>query len=241
MMLLRLNDAGVPAVRVPALNVTVRTLDIKVACATGLLEMPLKPETVMAVVDVNPVRVTTTLLKLATLVGVKVTVTAAGVVPATALANVTPKDLNDGVIASNVPDAVVSRTFSPAKVAAAIVVDAARGTLGLIMLLRANDAGVPAVRVPAVNVTVRTLDVNVACATGLFKMPLKSETAIVVVDVNPVRVTTTLLNEVMKVGVNVILCIPFDAVAAVCVRVTLILGLVGGAHVSSWVKDPVSV
>jgi len=125
MMLLRLNDAGVPAVRVPAVNVTVRTLDIKVACATGLLEMPLKPETVMAVVDVNPVRVTTTLLKLATLVGVKVTVTAAGVVPATALANVTPKESKLGVIATNVPDAVVSRTFSPAKVTAAIVVDAA--------------------------------------------------------------------------------------------------------------------
>jgi len=123
--LLRLNDAGVPAVRVPAVNVTVRTLDIKVACATGLLEMPLKPETVMAVVDLNPVRVTTTLLKLATLVGVKVTVTAAGVVPAIALANVTPKDLNDGVIASNDPDSVMSRTIPAAKVAAAIVVDAA--------------------------------------------------------------------------------------------------------------------
>jgi hypothetical protein len=54
--------------------------------------MAMKPETCIVAVDVNPVRVTTTLLKLATLVGMKVTVTNAGVVPATVVANVMPNE-----------------------------------------------------------------------------------------------------------------------------------------------------
>jgi len=126
MMFVRVNDACVPAASAPAVNVTVSTLDAKVAPAAGVPVMPVKPPTAIvagAAVDVNPVRVTTTLLKLATLVGVKVTVTAVGVVPATALANVTPKEPKLGVIATNVPIAVVSRTLLAAKVAAAIEFD----------------------------------------------------------------------------------------------------------------------
>jgi len=132
--------------------------------------------------DVNPVRVTTTLLKLATLVGVKVTVTAAGVVPATAVANVTPNESKLGVISASVPVAVVSSTVLPAKVAAAIVVDAACATEGRMMFVRVNDAAVPAVSVPAVNVTVNTLDVKVAVAAGVPAMPAKPATAIVAVE-----------------------------------------------------------
>ena len=144
--------------------------------------MPAKPATAMVAVDVNPVRVTTTLLKLATLVGVKVTVTAAGVVPATAVANVTPNEIKLGVTAASVPVAVVSSTVLPAKVAAAIVVDAACATEGRMMFVRVNDAAVPAVSVPAVNVTVNTLDVKVAVAAAVPAMPAKPATAMVAVE-----------------------------------------------------------
>ncbi len=95
MMFVRVNDAAVPALSVPEVNVTVNTSDVKVAVAAWVPPMPMKPATTIAAVDVNPVRVTTTLLKLATLVGMKVTVTAAGVVPATAVANVMPNECNE--------------------------------------------------------------------------------------------------------------------------------------------------
>jgi len=195
----RVNDASVPAVSPPAVNVTVRTLDIKVAPAAGVPVMPVKPETAIVVVDVNPVRVTTTLLKLATLLGVKDIV----MVEVACVIEFERVTITFRSIATNDPDAVVSRTLPPAKVAAAIVVDAARGTLGLIMFERVNDAACPTVRVPAVNVTVRTLDIKVAVAAGVPVMPVKPETAIVVVDVNPVRVTTTLLKFATLVGVKV--------------------------------------
>ena len=111
MMFVRVNNAAVPAVSAPAVNVTVNTLDVKVAVAAGVPVMPMKPATAIVAVEVNPVRVTTTLLKLATLVGVKVTVTAAGVVPATAVANVTPNESKLGVTAASVPVAVVPSTL----------------------------------------------------------------------------------------------------------------------------------
>ncbi len=62
MMFVRVNDAAVPAVSVPPVNVTVSTLEVKVAVAAGVPPMPVKPATTIACVDVNPVRVTTTLL-----------------------------------------------------------------------------------------------------------------------------------------------------------------------------------
>jgi len=66
-----------------------------------------------------------------------------------------------GVTAGRVPTAVVSKTVSAAIVAAAIVVEAACGLLGLMMLVHVKDACVPAVRVPADNVTVNTPFVRV--------------------------------------------------------------------------------
>ncbi len=73
----------------------------------------------------NPVSVTTTLLKLATLVGVNVMVTFPVFVAADAggaEAKVTPKDPKLGVIAGAVPEAVVSKTVPVAIVAAATFV-----------------------------------------------------------------------------------------------------------------------
>ncbi len=88
LMLVRVNIVAVPAFSVPEVNATVNTLDVKVAVAAGVPPMPMKAVTCIVAVDVNPMRVTTTWLKLATLVGIKVTITAAGVVPATAVENV---------------------------------------------------------------------------------------------------------------------------------------------------------
>ena len=44
MMFVRVNDAAVPAVSAPAVNVTVNTLDVKVAVAAGVPPMPMKPK-----------------------------------------------------------------------------------------------------------------------------------------------------------------------------------------------------
>jgi len=203
--LLRLNDAGVPAVRVPALNVTVRTLDVKVACATGLLKMPLKPETAIVAVDVNPVRVTTTLLKLATLVGVKVTVTAAGVVLANALANVTPKDLNDGVIAGTVASVDESSTVESAIVAIPVVVADAAGPL--IMLVNVTVTGVPAVNLAPKKLIWKTFGAQeraftVNASAPEFNTPVAVTTDCVLPKVVPDRVITTLLKDAVVTGEN---------------------------------------
>jgi len=165
MMLVHVNDAWVPAVRVPAEKVTVNTPPVRVGAAVAApLAMPVISPTTMAAVDVNPVSVTTTLLKLATVVGVNVMVTLPVFVAAdagAAPAKVTPKAPKLGVIATSVATAVVSRFTAPNIVAAAMVVDAACTALGLMMLVHENDAWVPAVRVPAEKVTVNTLFVRV--------------------------------------------------------------------------------
>jgi hypothetical protein len=143
MMFVRVNDAALPAVSVPAVNVTVNTLAVKVADATGVPPMPVKPATTIVAVDVNPVRVTRTMLKLATLVGVRVTVTVAGVVPATAVANVTPSDLSDVVIAGTVAEFDESRTVVSASVAIPVVVALESGPF--TKLVSCSCTGVPGV------------------------------------------------------------------------------------------------
>jgi len=92
------NDAGVPAVRVPEVNVTVSTLDAKVAVAAGVLVMPPKEPTVRVFtfgVGLNPVSVITTLEKAKTDRGVKVTITLVGapIVLTAATAGVTEIDI----------------------------------------------------------------------------------------------------------------------------------------------------
>ena len=176
----------------------------------------------------NPVSVTTTLLKLATVVGVNVMVTFPLLLPAAeagaAAAKVTLKAPKLGVTAGRVPEAVVSKTVLEAIVAAATVVDAACGVLGLMMLLHVKDACVPAVRVPAVKVTVNRSDARVAVAAGMLVTPTKSPTTIVAVDVNPVSVTTTLLKVTTEVGVNVMVTFPLFVAAdaeAAAAKVTL--------------------
>jgi len=76
---------------------------------------------------VNPVSVTTTLLKLVTVVGVNVMVTLPELLPTADAglpeAKVTPKAPKLGVTAARVPEAVVSKTVLPAIVAAAMVVN----------------------------------------------------------------------------------------------------------------------
>jgi len=161
MMLVTVKDAAWRAVRVPAEKVTVNTPPARVGAAVAApLVMPVISPTTMAAVDVNPVSVTTTLLKLATVVGVNAMVTFPLLLVAAdagaAEAKVTLKDPKLGVIATSVATAVVSRIMAEAIVAAAMVVDAACGALGLMMLVHEKDAGVPAVRVPAEKVTVNT-------------------------------------------------------------------------------------
>jgi len=216
MMLVTVKDAAWRAVRVPAEKVTVNTPPARVGAAVAApLVMPVISPTTMAAVDVNPVSVTTTLLKLVPVVpvvGVNAMVTFPLLLVAAdagaAEAKATLKDPKLGVIATSVATAVVSRTMAEAIVAAAMVVDAACGVLGLMMLVHEKDAGVPAVRVPAVKVTVNTLDVRVAVAAGLLPMPLTAATAMVAVEVNPVSVTTTLLKPVTATGVNVMVMVP---------------------------------
>jgi len=91
MMLEHVKDACVAAVRVPAVKVTVNTLDARVAVAAPLA-MPVNPPTAMVlpVTCANPVSVTTTLLKPVTADGVNVTV-AVPVAPAIAFDKVTTK------------------------------------------------------------------------------------------------------------------------------------------------------
>jgi len=216
MMLVTVKDAAWRAVRVPAEKVTVNTPPARVGAAVAApLVMPVISPTTMAAVDVNPVSVTTTLLKLVPVVpvvGVNAMVTFPLLLVAAdagaAEAKATLKDPKLGVIATSVATAVMSRIMAEAIVAAAMVVDKACGALGLMMLEHVNIAGVPAVRVPAVKVTVNTLDVRVAVAAGLLPMPLTAATAMVAVEVNPVSVTTTLLKPVTATGVNVMVMVP---------------------------------
>jgi len=222
MMLVTVKDAAWRAVRVPAEKVTVNTPPARVGAAVAApLVMPVISPTTMAAVDVNPVSVTTTLLKLVPVVpvvGVNAMVTFPLLLVAAdagaAEAKATLKDPKLGVIATSVATAVMSRIMAEAIVAAAMVVDKACGALGLMMLEHVNIAGVPAVRVPAVKVTVNTLDVRVAVAAGLLPMPLTAATAMVAVEVNPVSVTTTLLKPVTATGVNVMVNFPVFVAAA---------------------------
>jgi len=117
------NDAGVPAVSVPAVKVTVNTLDATAAVAAGVPPMPLKPETMLLdeAAAANPVIVTTSLLNEATFVGLMVTV----MKPVEVGAVLTLEMVTKGVTATRVPEAVVSKALPPAIVAAATVVDAA--------------------------------------------------------------------------------------------------------------------
>jgi len=172
----------------------------------------------MVAVEVNPVSVTTTLLKLATLVGVNWTVifpVALTTVAGLPAAKATLKAPKLGVTASRDPVAVVSKTVLPAIVAAAMVVDAACGALGLMMLVHVKDAAWPAVSPPAVKVTVNTPPLTAAVAAGLpVMLAAKSPTTMVAVEVNPVSVTTTLLKLVTVVGVNAMVTFPLLLVAA---------------------------
>jgi hypothetical protein len=166
MMLVTVKDAGERAVRVPAEKVTVNTPPARVGAeVTAPLVMPEKSPTTMAAVDVNPVSVTVTLLNPVTVVGVNAMVTFPLLLVAAdaggAEAKSTLKDPKLGVIATSIAAAVVSRIMAAAIVAAAMVVDAACGTLGLMMLVHVKDAGEPAVRVPAEKVTVNTPPVRV--------------------------------------------------------------------------------
>jgi len=130
----------------------------------------------MAADDVNPVSVTTTLLKPVTATGVNVMVNFP-VFVAAADANVTAKDEKAVVeghvaIASSAPTVVESKAAEFAKVAALIAaVIAACGTPGSTTLFTTKDAAVPAVSVPAVKVTVKTPAEIAAVATGEPPMP----------------------------------------------------------------------
>jgi len=117
------NDAAAPAVSVPAVKVTVNTLDATAAVAAGVPPMPLKPETMLLdeAAAANPVIVTTSLLNEATFVGLMVTV----MKPVEVGAVLTLEMVTKGVTATLVPEAVVSKALPPAIVAAAMVVDAA--------------------------------------------------------------------------------------------------------------------
>jgi hypothetical protein len=144
----------------------------------------------MAAFEVNPVSVTTTLLKPVTATGVNVMVTFPEFVAAAAAAdaNVTAKEEKAVVaghvtIASSAPTVVESKA-APAvpKVAALIAlvllaVIAACGTPGTTTLFTTKDAAVPAaVSVPAVKVTVKTPAAIAAVATGEDAMPVKVPT-----------------------------------------------------------------
>jgi len=106
----------------------------------------------------------------------------------------------------------------PAYVAAAIVVDAACGALGLMMLVHVNIAGVPAVKVATgFQVTVNTpvLLTAAVAAEPVPVMPDTLATVMVAVDVNPVSVTTTEETAAdVVVGVIVKVCNPVDPATA---------------------------
>ena len=149
------------------------------------------------------------MLKLATVVGVNAMVTFPLFVAAdaeAAAAKLTLKAPKLGVTAGRVPDAVVSKTVLAAIVAAATVVDAACGVLGLMMLVHVNTAAVPAVKVATgFQVTVNTpVLLTAAVAAGVPVMPVNSATTMVADAVNPpVSVTTTWENPITEVGVKV--------------------------------------
>jgi len=217
MMLVTVKVTAVPAVSAKpvAVNVTVNTPLTRAGEPVGVVPpTPVISPTTMVLPEtcVNPVSVTTTLLKLATVVGVNVMVIFPLLVAAFAggaEANWRATDPKLGVTASRDPVAVVSKTVLPAIVAAAMVVDAACGALGLMMLVTVKDAAVPAVSTPAVKVTVNTPPLTAAVAAGLPVMVAeKSATAMVAVEVNPVSVTTTMLKLVTVVGVNVMVTFP---------------------------------
>ena len=146
----------------------------------------------------NPVNVTITLLNDETFVGLMATV----MKPEEVGAVLTLETETKYVIATSVPEAVVSRVADAVIVAAATVVDAACTLLGFMMFVHEKDAAVPAVSPPAVKVTVNTPDVRAAVAAGVPVMPVKSATTMVADDVNPVSVTTTVENPVTDVGVK---------------------------------------
>ncbi len=129
----------------------------------------------------NPVSVTTTLLKPVTATGVNVMVNFP-VFVAAADANVTAKGekpVVEGhvIIASSAPTVVESKGVEDAKVAALIAaVIAACCTPGSTTLFTTKDAAVPAVSVPAVKVTVKTPAAIAAVATGEPPMPPKEPT-----------------------------------------------------------------
>ena len=140
----------------------------------------------------------------------------------------TPNDPKLGVIATKVATAVTSRKTPAAIVAAATFVSAACGAEGLMMLVHVKDATAPAVSPPAVKVTVKTFDARAAVAAGEPVIPVKSETAMVAVEVNPVSVTTTLLKLATVVGVNVTVALPVDPATADA-KVTAKFGVICGS------------
>ncbi len=209
---------------VPAVNVTVNTLDATAAVAAGVAPKPLKPETMLLepAAAENPVIVTTSLLNELTFVGFMVTV----MKPVEVGAVLTLEMVTKGVTATSVPEAVVSKALPAAIVAAAMVFDAAITPPGLMMLVTEKDACVPAVRVPAEKVTVNTPPVRVGAAVAApLAMPVISPTAMVAVEVKPVSVTTTLLKPVTADGVNVMVAFPVDPAIAFA-KVTAKLGVI---------------
>jgi len=132
MMLVTVKDAAWRAVRVPAEKVTVNTPPARVGAAVAApLVMPVISPTTMAAVDVNPVSVTTTLLKLVTVVGVNAMVTFPLLLVAAdagaAEAKVTPKVRKLVVTACTEAVVVESSTVVPANVARPVVDRAATG------------------------------------------------------------------------------------------------------------------
>ena len=118
--------------------------------------------------DVKPVRVTTTLLKFSTFVGVN-EIVAWVVVERRELSNLTLKFVKppplERVIPGKVPVVVVSSTEVAVIVAAATLVHGFRGTLGLLMFVQINDIHPKLSAAEAeLKVTVNTPDVRVAVA-----------------------------------------------------------------------------
>jgi len=131
-MLVHVKDAAEPAVSPPAVKVTVNTPPLKAAVAAGVPVMPVKSATAMVVDEVKPVSVTTTMLKLVTVVGVNVMVTFPLLLPTAdaglpVVAKATLTDLSDAVKAGTEAVVVESSTVVPANVARPVVDAAAKG------------------------------------------------------------------------------------------------------------------
>jgi len=213
-MLVHVNDAWVPEARVPAEKVTVNTPPVRVGAeVVAPLVMPEISPTTMAEVDVNPVSVTTTVLKAVTVVGVNVMVTLPELLPTADAglpeAKATLTDLSDAVTAGTAAVAVESSTVVPASVAMPAVDAAATGPF--IKLVNTIFTVTPGVNLAPIKSILKTLVAQdwtfaVQADTPELLMPLPDCDTTAVLDAKrtPERVARTVVNPVTVTGVNVI-------------------------------------